>query len=100
MYVIKSGLIEIRKRDTVTGFNFLVAQLGEGAAVGEMSLLTGRPRSATITAVQPTVALMLRRADFRNLLTQHPEMSLRLARVLAERLEDATASPSNRVGEH
>ena len=99
MYIIKSGLIEIRKRDTVTGFNFLVAQLSEGAAVGEMSLLTGRPRSATITAVQPTVVFMLRRADFRNLLTQHPEMSLRLARVLAERLEDATASPSNRVGE-
>ncbi len=32
----------------------------------------------------------LTRADFRNLLTQHPEISLGLARILAERLEEAT----------
>src|SRR5499433_2695397 len=90
MYIIKSGLVEVRKKDTTTGFDFLVAQLSEGAAVGEMSLLTGRPRSATVTTVQPTVVFTLNRADFRVLLTQHPEISLGLARILAERLEDAT----------
>ena len=90
MYIIKSGLVEIRKKDPTTGIDFLVAQLTEGAAVGEMSLLTGKPRSATVTTVQPTVVFTLTRADFRNLLTQHPEISLGLARILAERLEDAT----------
>src|SRR5436190_19317138 len=90
MYIIKSGLVEVRKKDTTTGFDFLVAQLSEGAAVGEMSLLTGKPRSATVTTVEPTVVFTLTRADFRNLLTQHPEISLGLARILAERLEDAT----------
>jgi len=90
MYIIKSGLVEVRKKDTTTGFDFLVAQLSEGAAVGEMSLLTGKPRSATVTTVQPTVVFTLTRANFRNLLTQHPEISLGLARILAERLEDAT----------
>ena len=90
MYIIKSGLVEVRKKDPATGFDFLVAQLSEGAAVGEMSLLTGKPRSATVTTVQPTVVFTLTRADFRNLLTQHPEISLGLARILAERLEDAT----------
>ena len=90
MYVIKSGLVEVRKKDPATGIDFLVAQLAEGSAVGEMSLLTGKPRSATVTTVQPTVVFTLTRADFRNLLTQHPEISLGLARILAERLEDAT----------
>src|SRR5919198_2368448 len=90
MYIIKSGLVEVRKKDPATGIDFLVAQLTEGAAVGEMSLLTGKPRSATVTTVQPTVVFTLTRADFRNLLTQHPEISLGLARILAERLEDAT----------
>src|SRR6266705_4204193 len=90
MYIIKSGLVEVRKKDPSTGIDFLVAQLSEGAAVGEMSLLTGKPRSATVMTVQPTVVLTLSRADFRNLLTQHPEISLGLARILAERLEDAT----------
>jgi type IV pilus assembly protein PilB len=90
MYVIKSGLVEVRKKDPATGIDFLVAQLSEGAAVGEMSLLTGKPRSATVTTVHPTVVFTLTRADFRNLLTQHPEISLGLARILADRLEDAT----------
>jgi type IV pilus assembly protein PilB len=90
MYIIKSGLVEVRKKDPATGIDFLVAQLAEGAAVGEMSLLTGKPRSATVTTVRPTVVFTLTRADFRNLLTQHPEISLGLARILAERLEDAT----------
>src|SRR5437870_12315751 len=90
MYIIKSGMVEVRKKDPTTGIDFLVAQLSEGAAVGEMSLLTGKPRSATVTTVQPTVACSLTRADFRNLVTQHPEISLGLARILAERLEDAT----------
>src|ERR1700747_1736498 len=90
MYIIKSGLVEIRKKDPTTGIDFLVSQLSEGAAVGEMSLLTGKPRSATVTTVQPTTVFTLTRADFRNLLTQHPEISLGLARILAERLEDAT----------
>src|SRR3972149_931029 len=90
MYIIKSGLVEVRKKDPVTGIDFLVAQLSEGAAVGEMSLLTEKPRSATVTTVQPTVVFTLTRADFRNLLTQHPEISLGLARIMAERLEVAT----------
>src|SRR5215469_16620455 len=90
MYIIKSGLVEVRKKDPATGIDFLVAQLGAGAAVGEMSLLTGKPRSATVTTAQPTVVFTLTRADFRNLVTQYPEISLGLARILAERLEDAT----------
>jgi type IV pilus assembly protein PilB len=90
MYVIKSGLVEVRKKDPNTGIDFLVAKLGPGAAVGEMSLLTGKPRSATATTVEATVVFTLTRADFRNLLTQYPEISLGLARILAERLEDST----------
>src|SRR5881397_1052099 len=90
MYIIKSGLVEVRKKDPSNGIDFLVAQLRPGAAVGEMSLLTGKPRSATVTTVESTSVFTLTRADFRNILTLHPEISLGLARILAERLEDAT----------
>ena len=89
MYIIKAGLVEVRKKDLVTGIDFLVAQLGEGNAVGEMSLLTGKPRSASVTTVEPTSVYTLTRTDFRNLLTQYPEISLGLARILADRLEEA-----------
>jgi type IV pilus assembly protein PilB len=90
MYIIKSGQAEVRKKDPVTGVDFLVAELGEGSSLGEMSLLTGKPRSATVKTVQPAVVFTLTRADFRNLLTQHPEISLGMARILAERLETST----------
>ena len=89
MYIIKEGMVEVRKKDPITGIDFLVAQLGPGAAVGEMSLLTGKPRSASVNTVEPTEVYSLTRSDFRNLLTQHPEISLGLARILAERLEEA-----------
>ena len=89
MYIMKEGLVEVRKKDPITGIDFLVAQLGPGAAVGEMSLLTGKPRSASVNTVEPTSVYTLTRTDFRNLLTQYPEISLGLARILAERLEEA-----------
>src|SRR5438046_10629110 len=98
MYIIKAGLVEVRKKDPATGIDFLVAQLSEGAAVGEMSLLTGKPRSATVTTVQPTVVLKISRADFRNILTQHSELSLGLARILAERLADPTHAVGTETG--
>ncbi|PYT10150.1 MAG: hypothetical protein DMF60_01075, partial [Acidobacteria bacterium] len=39
MYIIKSGLIEVRKKDPETGIDFLVARLTTREVVGEMSLL-------------------------------------------------------------
>jgi type IV pilus assembly protein PilB len=89
MYIIKSGLIEVRKKDPDTGIDFLVARLSARDVVGEMSLLTGKPRSATVTTLLPTVALTLSRVDFQNVFAHDAEISLGLARVLAERLEDA-----------
>src|SRR5258705_12328364 len=40
MYIIKNGLVEVRKKDPVTGIDFLVAQLSEGAAVRENAFRT------------------------------------------------------------
>ena len=89
MYIIKTGLVEVRKKDPLTGIDFMFSQLGPGSSVGELSLLTGRPRSATVNTLEPTSILSLTRADFRTLLIQYPEISLGMARVLAERMEES-----------
>jgi CRP-like cAMP-binding protein len=94
MYIIREGLVEVRKKDPATGIDFLVAQFGPGASVGEMSLLTGKPLSATVNTLEPTAVYSLDRADFRHLLTEYPEISLGLACILAERLEES----NKRVG--
>jgi len=90
MYIVKSGEVEVRKRDPSTGINFLLSTRGPGTAFGEMSLLMEKPRTATIIALEATTVLTLGRSDFRNLLVQDPEVSLALARMLAQRLDEAT----------
>jgi type IV pilus assembly protein PilB len=89
MHIIKSGLVEVRKKDVSTGIDFLIARLGEYEVVGEMSLLTWNARSARVTTISATEVLILTRSDFQNLFRRDPEMYLGLARVLSERLERA-----------
>ncbi|HYM74272.1 MAG TPA: cyclic nucleotide-gated ion channel [Stellaceae bacterium] len=55
-------------------------RLGAGNFFGELALLTGAPRNATVTAVQPCTLLALDIVDFFELLGRHPE----LARVIHE----------------
>src|SRR3954462_14728189 len=59
MFFITSGQIEVRKKDNVTGIEFLLTAMAPGQNFGEMSLLTGKPRTATVTAVQPTTVAVL-----------------------------------------
>lgn len=61
--------------------------LGRGSAVGELALLTGSPRSASVLALRDSELLRLSREDFMNLLRREVEFSLQLAHVLAEQLQ-------------
>ena len=90
MFFITSGLVEIRKKDPHTGIDFLLTELGPGQNFGEMALLTGKPRTASVTAVQPTTCAVLEQADFHNLLMGYPKIGLALTTVLAERVENAS----------
>src|SRR5688572_32708530 len=41
MFFITSGVVEVRRKDSVTGIDFLLSEMGPGQNFGEMSLLTG-----------------------------------------------------------
>ncbi len=69
-----------------------VAILGFGECVGEMALLTGEPRSATVTALSDTVALKLERESFEELLHKHHTLSAHFANMLAARLSAVNAT--------
>lgn len=64
-----------------------LAVLGANALVGEMGILADQPRSATVTAEDPTNALRIDRTVFLELLAQFPQISIAVMRVLALRLE-------------
>jgi predicted acylesterase/phospholipase RssA/CRP-like cAMP-binding protein len=72
------------------------ARLRRGDVVGEMSLLTGERRSATVVAVLPVSLLELDRDAFTQLLADHPVVLNNLTRILSERLRATTARAAAR----
>jgi tetratricopeptide (TPR) repeat protein len=73
MYVIASGEVKVYTRGTAQkGGSVYLAKLGEGDFFGEVSVLTGKPRTATITASQPTELLRLDKEKLDNALGKYP----------------------------
>lgn len=70
--------------------NQLMAQLGSGEMFGEMALLTGEERSATVIARTPMELYQLDKADFDAMLSHAPQMASGLSRILARRLRETT----------
>jgi len=70
LYVVVSGRLNVaveRERG-----EFVVAELGQGETVGEMALLGGDARSATVYAIRDTHLAKLSRSGFERLLVRHP----------------------------
>lgn len=64
--------------------------LGPGDVVGEIALLDGGPRTATVTTTEPTTVLTISRRAFDTVLDRVPGLPHELLRTLAARLRDAT----------
>ena len=72
-----------------------VASLGRGSFFGEMSLLDGGPRSATVTAETDMQLLVLNSRSFSALIADNPSVSRKLLRGMAGRLRDAETVPTH-----
>lgn len=72
MYVITSGEVKVYTRGTGGTGSLYLAKLGEGDFFGEVSVLTGKPRTATITASKPTELLRLDKEKLDNALATYP----------------------------
>src|SRR5579864_8152671 len=71
IYIIQSGAVEVVIADQ-RGGEHLVNRLGPGATLGEMSLFTGQPTSATVRASVDLVVSVLREEDFARVAAAHP----------------------------
>ena len=78
--VIVQGAADVRRRGRK------VNTLRAGDFLGEIALLSGKPRSATVTTTQPTHALVLTGRDFRTILRKLPAMQVMVLQARAERL--------------
>lgn len=88
MFIITSGKVEIRKRDPNSDFDVTITTLDNGACFGEMALISGNPRSATVVTAAHTKVLVLIKDDFDLLLNEHHGLSISLSRIAAERIDE------------
>ncbi|HPU40100.1 MAG TPA: cyclic nucleotide-binding domain-containing protein [Microthrixaceae bacterium] len=84
-FVLLSGTAEVQ-RDGAT-----VAELGPGAVIGELALLDGGPRTATVVATTDVGVIVLNRPAFNAMLDEIPTLAHQLLVTLAHRLRAADA---------
>jgi CRP-like cAMP-binding protein len=79
-FVLLEGEAEVRRK----GRKLATRRAGE--FFGEIALLSDLPRVATVTATTPLRALVIRDTEFRGLLSQTPQIALKVLQAIAERL--------------
>ncbi|HEU5315369.1 MAG TPA: cyclic nucleotide-binding domain-containing protein [Chloroflexota bacterium] len=95
LYIVSEGALGVflvSRDDTGVEEEIDVATLGEGQCFGEMALLTGEPRAATVRALTDAEALRLERGRFIELLRREPAIGLEINATLSRRLRDANTT--------
>lgn len=94
-YWVKGGILKV-KVASPDGDERILALLGRGAVVGELAMLDGQPRSATVQAIRASELSFISRSAFQTVLETDRGLVLQLLSTLAQRLrksdEDATAA--------
>lgn len=88
LFVIISGKVKIA-RTSNDGREVILTILNESDFFGEMAILDGMTRSASVIALEDSELFMIQRNDFIELIKQHPEISIALLQELTKRLRAA-----------
>ncbi|HBV95586.1 MAG TPA: hypothetical protein DEF36_00845 [Desulfotomaculum sp.] len=94
MYIVAEGTVSV-----ISEKGSEIRQMGEGECFGEMSLLTGSPRSAGIRAATDLSVLRLSKSSFDSLLEKHHSLAVYFAGLLSRRLATTTGSSPSIPGE-
>lgn len=84
LFVIVSGMVSILKKDDKDQ-EIELARLANGNVVGEISLLTGEPRMATVQAITPLTVVEVPKKSLEPLLKAKPQLGNQLAVIMAKR---------------
>jgi predicted acylesterase/phospholipase RssA/CRP-like cAMP-binding protein len=95
LFVVAAGRLRALRHEA-NGENRAVGEIGRGETVGEMAVLTGEPRSATVVAVRDTDLLALSKPSFDRLAEKTPRTALLIAGLVARRLQEAHRRAAHR----
>jgi len=85
LFLLQRGRVKV-SRISDDGREVILSILEPGDFFGELSLIDGKARSASVTAIENSEVLMLRRGDFLGLLEDYPQISISLMKELAARI--------------
>jgi CRP/FNR family cyclic AMP-dependent transcriptional regulator len=97
MFLLVEGAVEVRHGSTDGHDGHLFARLEPGDFFGELSLLDGQPRSASVYAVDEVLCMVLHRWDFLRELRKDPRIAERMLVELAGRLRALEAETAERA---
>jgi CRP/FNR family transcriptional regulator, cyclic AMP receptor protein len=86
-YLVRSGDLRVT-REHPDGRAIALATLGPGDIFGELAMLDGQARSASVETLTDSSLLALGAADFRRLLGEHSQISVKLVAALTRRLRE------------
>ena len=94
LFIVEKGAVRIYV-PSAQGNDLILAVLGPGDFFGDLSLLDGRPRSASASVSTEATLLMLERVDFIALLTQRPAAAMAVLEAVAGRLRETDEMASD-----
>lgn len=100
-WVIQTGKVRVFRRDD-KGTEITFSELGPGKSFGEMALLTGEPRSASVETLEESRLMVLSKEQFDRVLKSHPDLSLSFIKQLSgwlKRDEQALETEAKRMSE-
>jgi CRP-like cAMP-binding protein len=89
LYIIKSGMAQVTKPAAIGALAIDLATLAQGESFGEIGLIDGLPRSATVTAIKPMTYYYLPRPVFLTTVSEDLEISLGFLPAMASMIRNA-----------
>ncbi len=96
-YIIARGKVEVWKTEEQSGATTQVAVLQDGDYFGEITLITGFPRTATVRTATVCTCLSLERGQFNRMLDRFPELRRQMSEVGVRRLRESSRAAADAV---
>jgi CRP-like cAMP-binding protein len=87
LFIILTGKVKIEKTD-MSGRQVELAANGPGDIMGELAVLDGAKRTATVTATEPTKCLVLAAWEFMSFMKVHPEVAIQILPIVVTRFRE------------
>jgi len=100
VFFIKEGELDVIKKSETSGADVIIAILGKGRSVGEMSIIDDSPRSATIRARSHALLYILSKSAFDLILNRNPKIGIKLLKGISCLLSSSLRDTSKKLADY